>query len=196
MDIDRRTLLFGTSIGLLAASASSPAQACSKVVYTPLQARYWKDIWARAVSAPRQERILAERLVRAVIDGSPDALDRLLTPDVRVFSPADGTAHWSRPHRELGRSAAIRMIAKYVSREGRRDFTIPYLGSYLTHSQFILHARMNGYGPAIGGYPYGSICGEDPNDWDTDLLVAYRVESVPLGQPLRIQTMLWMGQAV
>ena len=191
MDVDRRTLLLGAAFGAML-GASSPALACSRVTYSPLQREFWRRLWARSVSAPKEERRLAHRLVRAIADGSAEDLDKLFTPDALLFRPPDGTTHWEREARRFERAEGIARLAAYVSRSGERSFEIRHLGSLLAHSEFLVHASIDGYGPPVRGSTFGSSCGEDPNEWERRLVIAYRTESVTPGEPLRVQSLLWI----
>lgn len=191
--MDRRAVLFGAAFAALAGGSAAPVLACSREAYSPLESKFWGSLWARTVSAPRQERRLAERLLEAIAYGSADRLDRLLAPGALLFRPPDGTPHWSRPARRYDRGEAIEQLSAYVARDGQRSITLDHFGSFLPHSQFLLQATLEGYGDStdkpIRGY---GLCGEDPKEWQRKLVLAYRTEAAPLGHPLRAETILWL----
>jgi hypothetical protein len=193
MDLDRRSLMLGGTFAAMAAGAAAPAEACSRVDYWPTQGRFWSRLWAKAVTAPRQEQRFAHRWVEAIAWGSVPELEQLLAPGALMFEPPDGTRYWQRPARRYGRAAALKALANFVDRKGKRDYRIHYFGEVWPHSQFLLHATISGYGPPIGRRPYGSLCGEDPNAWERRLVMYIRPEPVQLGEPLRAGTIVWMS---
>jgi hypothetical protein len=150
------------------------------------------------VIAPQRERELADELAAAIAEGSIRRLNGLLTADAVMFRAPDGTAHWSRPAERYDRNGALKHLGQFISRDGTRRHRVNYYTTLLPYSRFLVDISFEGYGnyidPASGKARsvYGSICGEDPRDWEGRLVLAYQVDGAP-GETLRIESLIQLA---
>lgn len=124
------------------------------------------DLW---FAMPRREQRLIRNLLKGVMEGARDAIDRVLAPDAVMFVAPDGTAHWTRQPRRFNRAQALAHLTGLINRTGPRNCRIHHQDALLPHSEFIVDATFYGHGriarPVRGGEVFATqngygLCGE------------------------------------